>query len=465
MKLTAVALFFLWEFMGAALAQPSPTPGVRFDNPPVTAGHCVSVGTASGTIHDTGGTCVATGSYLPLSGGTLTGPLTDNLNAASLPATQAGTVVRIGNLDGTASRFEADGFASAGFFTAVRYDGTAASPTTLQLGNEMGGFNAWGYNGTTVSGPRASFRTFAAENWTGTAQGTYADIATTPAGTTALASVLHFDQDAGMWTPSATGGDKGPGTINAQGLFVNGTAVSVATVPAAGLVKSTGSAFGDATVSAPLAFNSGTGTLSLNQSGAGLVTSDGVGGLGVAIVNSPLGYTTGPRNLTCTGCLTANQTITLTGAVTGSGTTSIATTYAGTVAIANGGTGQTTAALARIAINQGSSSPSTGTSTITPDCAANSVQKITLTTGTGPYTVANCTGASNIGATFILIFVQPASGAAQTVTSWGTLYRFAAPSSNASPPALTASLNAIDVFTCVQYTATRVACTFSANFT
>ena len=50
------------------------------------------------------------------------------------------------------------------------------------------------------------------------------------------------------------------------------------------------------------------------------------------------------------GTNTGDQTITLTGAVTGSGTGSFATTYAGTVPIANGGTGQTTSSAGLIAL-------------------------------------------------------------------------------------------------------------------
>lgn len=173
----------------------------------------------------------STATALPLTGGTLTGNLRINLNSGSLPARQTGTVLQVGNANATATRIEADAFGAPAFFTAIREDGTAAAPTTLQSGDEIGGFNAWGYNGTAIVGPRASLRVFASQNWTTGAAGTYADIATTPNGSNTMTSVLRFDQDGGMWTPGVTGGDEGAGTINAAGLYVGGVAVLAGTVP------------------------------------------------------------------------------------------------------------------------------------------------------------------------------------------------------------------------------------------
>ena len=99
-------------------------------------------------------------------------------------------------------------------------------PTTLQSGDEIASFNAFGYNGSATVGPRAAFRTYASQNWTNSANGTYADIATTLNGTTTPAEVIKFENDGGMDTPGVTGGDKGVGTINVAGLYVNGVAVT-----------------------------------------------------------------------------------------------------------------------------------------------------------------------------------------------------------------------------------------------
>jgi hypothetical protein len=76
-----------------------------------------------------------------------TGSHAINLNATGLPTKQVGTVIQLGNADTVASRIENDGFAAAAYFTGIRFDGTNASPTTLQNLDEISGINAWGYNG------------------------------------------------------------------------------------------------------------------------------------------------------------------------------------------------------------------------------------------------------------------------------------------------------------------------------
>ena len=156
-----------------------------------------------------------------------TGQIGISLNATALPTKQTGTVLQLGNADGVASRIENDAFASTAYFTGVRSDGTNAAPTTLQNLDEISGINAWGYNGSSVVGPRASVREFAAQNWTGSAQGTRVDIATTLNNTTTMSPVCGFENDGGVTCPpTVTGGDMGAGRINAAGLFVNGVAVS-----------------------------------------------------------------------------------------------------------------------------------------------------------------------------------------------------------------------------------------------
>jgi len=148
-----------------------------------------------------------------------------NRNAAALPSALTGTVLQIGNADATSTRTELDAFGASAYFSANGFGGTNASPTALASGTEIGGFNAWGYNGTASVGPRAAFRIYTNQAWTSTANGTYADIAVTPNGATAQAQVLKFENDAGIDTPSATGGDQGAGTINAAGLYINGVSV------------------------------------------------------------------------------------------------------------------------------------------------------------------------------------------------------------------------------------------------
>jgi hypothetical protein len=240
-------------FLNYSLFNPALISGINkvpILNGAVTAGDCLQVGTTVGTIVDAGGACGGGGgavSSVSNSDGSLTiTPTTGavvgslnvahtnlwsviqkfNFNAVALPTAQAGTVIQIGNTDGTSARYEANAFGSTAYFSGIAYGGTNASPTALASGAEIGGFNAWGYNGAAVVGPRAAFRTYANQTWTTSANGTYADVSTTPNGATAQAEVMRFENDGGVTVPSTvTGGDKGAGTINAAGLFVNGTAV------------------------------------------------------------------------------------------------------------------------------------------------------------------------------------------------------------------------------------------------
>jgi hypothetical protein len=156
---------------------------------------------------------------------TVNGIAVANLNSAALPTAQTGTVRQGGNANGTVARDELDAFGAAAHYTAVRWDGTNASPTTLQSGDLIGSFNGFGYNGTAVVGPQASLQLFANQNWSVGANGSYVTISTTPNGSATMAEVFRFNADGGMTTPSVTGGDKGAGTLNAAGLYVNNVAV------------------------------------------------------------------------------------------------------------------------------------------------------------------------------------------------------------------------------------------------
>jgi hypothetical protein len=158
-----------------------------------------------------------------------TGAHAINLNAASLPTPLLGTVVQVGNSDTIASRIENDAFGASAYFTGIRADGTAAARTTLQSGDEISGINAWGYNGTAAVGPKASVREYASQNWTTSANGTYVDIATALNGTTTMNQVVKFENDGGITVPgTVTGGDMGPGTINAAHVYKNGVELTPA---------------------------------------------------------------------------------------------------------------------------------------------------------------------------------------------------------------------------------------------
>ena len=124
------------------------------------------------------------------------------------------------------SRVVSGSIANPGFFSAARWDGTVGSPTAVQAGDQLGGFNSWAYNGTALAGPYGTFRCYANQNQVVGSGGTYCDIGTTANGGTTLTEAIRFENDQGITVPSSvTGGDKGAGTINAGGLYVAGVAV------------------------------------------------------------------------------------------------------------------------------------------------------------------------------------------------------------------------------------------------
>jgi hypothetical protein len=61
--------------------------------------------------------------------------------------------------------------------------GTAAAPTAIQEGDELGGYGMTGYGDTDFGEGNAGIAAFAAENWTDTAQGTFLALWNTPLGT------------------------------------------------------------------------------------------------------------------------------------------------------------------------------------------------------------------------------------------------------------------------------------------
>lgn len=209
---------------------------------------------------------------------TWTGVQTVSLNSGALQTAQTGTVFRLANANATATRLELDAFGAQAFFTTLCAGGTAAAPTTLTAATQCGGYNMFGYDGTAFAGPAATFRTFANQNWAVGAHGSYAEIGVTANGSTSVVTSIRFEADGGITVPpTVTGGDKGVGTINAAGLYINGSAVSTS---AANLTVGT-SVINSGTTTRILYDNAGilgeytitgSGTVVAMQTGASLIT-------------------------------------------------------------------------------------------------------------------------------------------------------------------------------------------------
>lgn len=122
---------------------------------------------------------------------------------------------------------EVDTFGGVARFAGLRADGILGSPSALSTGEQISSFETWGYNGTVYQGPTAALRAYTAEGWTETASGTYLRFAVTKAGTNILLDAVGIDSNGAVLVPpTVTGGNKGIGTLNASGLYVNGSAVA-----------------------------------------------------------------------------------------------------------------------------------------------------------------------------------------------------------------------------------------------
>jgi hypothetical protein len=222
------------------------------------------------------------------SAGTWTVAQAISLNAAALPAGLTGSVLRLGQVDGTIARLEVDSFGTSapGVLSIVYGRGTAAAPTAVQSGDELGSFNSWGYigAGTLSSTAVAAFRTYAAETFSSGHQGSQACISTTAIAAATLTNGLCQNNDFGVTIASPTGGSKGAGTLNATGLYVSNVSVLTANQT----ITLTGVVTGSGTTSITTAFASNPAL------GAATATSVAIGG---CTIGSNVLCATGTTNL------------------------------------------------------------------------------------------------------------------------------------------------------------------------
>jgi hypothetical protein len=154
-----------------------------------------------------------------------------NLTGGSLGTALTGTLLQMANANGVATRYQADAYGAAAYFSAVAYGGSFASPATLTSGTEMGGFNAWGYNGSAVGGPAGAFRIYANGTWSLSSYPTYADVAVTATGQSSEIEVAKW-QASGPTAVSQTIGT--PGSIAGSLIFGNVTSGSITVQPPTG---------------------------------------------------------------------------------------------------------------------------------------------------------------------------------------------------------------------------------------
>lgn len=278
---------------------------------------------------------LGTASTPAFAGLSLTGVENINLNSGALLTALTGTVLHLGNANTTINRIQLDAFGAASHVSAVRADGTAASPTAVQSGEVLGSFNGWGFDGTNA-GAGGSYQLATTQIWTPSAHGANASIWTTPNGTITPVQTWIFQPSGGLTATAATGGDCGSGCGNFHGLQIDGVNVSAgaSSINLGSLTTANPHISGDVT--------SGFYT-------AGAAEADvGISGVNVAkwtAGGTNLAGTTTANNVTVTGTETANN-LTVTGTCTGCGTPAFTNrnTFTGTGALAANTTGTDNAA-------------------------------------------------------------------------------------------------------------------------
>lgn len=118
-----------------------------------------------------------------------------NYNTEAPPTFPSETGFAVNGANTDVARLAASTYAAAAHFTGMRADGTGASPSAVQSGEEIASFNAFPFNGSAYVGPTAAFRSYAAENIAVGHQGSKGCIATTPIASTTLADQFCVNND------------------------------------------------------------------------------------------------------------------------------------------------------------------------------------------------------------------------------------------------------------------------------
>ena len=111
-------------------------------------------------------------------------PLTVSNNTTATAAPSSGTLLHLVGADSVVPSMQIDGFGTFPIITFRTAKGTAATPTAITSGMQVGQIAISGYGTTKYVTSGALMRAVAAETWTDTASGRAAQIPTVPIGTT-----------------------------------------------------------------------------------------------------------------------------------------------------------------------------------------------------------------------------------------------------------------------------------------
>ena len=267
---------------GAAFAQSSP--GLIYGAVP-TAAQWNSFFAAKADYPITNPSAVCPTCALTNAANIFTAAQTINLNTATLPAPISGTLLQLGNANGTATKIELDSFAVNDTISMRRADGTAASPTAVQANDTIANYTGLGYDGSAYGTGATIAINAAANNWTTGDHSAVMNFYVTPLGSTTLTNVLTLSGAAPLFT-LGTGAIETAEFTSANALNTNALAVI-----------NSGSASTSATVAQIYAF------LSADSSAYVQMAAQG-GGSPTGIVNSAAGLTGGLTISTGAGGIT-----------------------------------------------------------------------------------------------------------------------------------------------------------------
>lgn len=199
--------------IGANTTQRHTVPAVASDTVALVAATQTFTGktfdtAGAGNVLQINGTTITaktgTGSVVLSATPALTGTLSLNNNAAALAsfsAVSSGAGFQMAAADSVQFALVLDSYAQNSGVMFRRANNTGASPSAIALNNNIGFIGASGYMATGWSANKAAIVLRAGENWTDSANGTYALVETTPNGSTARAEVARFGGSGEVYFP------------------------------------------------------------------------------------------------------------------------------------------------------------------------------------------------------------------------------------------------------------------------
>lgn len=337
----------------------------------IAPGSANCITTSPNPITGTGTVDIVNGCRLPATQGV--SPVTVDGGAGTLPSGPGGfptnldlAVAGADNIQNVIGVYSFGSIGSRPAIAGFRGAGSRGSPTSTVAGSGLLGLQGWGWDVTGMwnSSPSAEIILISAQNFTSTARGTDIEFLTTALGSANdvanfvmkgsgafligtltddgvdLLQVNGSEIVASSQIGTPTGGNKGAGTLNAQGLFINGAAVGTgsgsvtsvaATVPAS-LLTVSGS---PVTTSGTLAFGLAAQTAN-TLFGAATTTPSWLALPSCSAASSALTWTTG----TGFGCNTISAgaafPITAAGATQSVGQMTVTGSNAGMAIVPNG---------------------------------------------------------------------------------------------------------------------------------